>query len=137
MRVLGISAFYHDSTAALVEDGRIVAAVQEERFTRKKHDPSFPKNAISYCLIKETSAGLDELDHVVFYDKPFLKFERPFGNLYRARAAGLPLVPHGDAYLVEGEVIPEEPAEANHSANCFNSLAHSPTPSIVRTGAAP
>ena len=75
MRILGISAFYHDSAAALVEDGRIVAAAQEERFTRKKHDPSFPKNAIAYCL-EEAGAKLDELDHVVFYDKPFLKFER-------------------------------------------------------------
>ena len=75
MRVLGISAFYHDSAAAVVEDGRIVAAAQEERFTRKKHDPSFPKNAIGYCL-NEAGARLDELDHVVFYDKPFLKFER-------------------------------------------------------------
>ena len=75
MRVLGISAFYHDSAAALVEDGRIVAAAQEERFTRKKYDPSFPKNAIAYCLA-EAGARLDELDHVVFYDKPFLKFER-------------------------------------------------------------
>ena len=75
MRVLGISAFYHDSAAAVVEDGRIVAAAQEERFTRKKHDSSFPKNAIAYCL-QEAGARLDELDHVVFYDKPFLKFER-------------------------------------------------------------
>jgi carbamoyltransferase len=75
MRVIGISAFYHDSAAALVEDGRIVAAAQEERFTRKKHDPSFPKNAIAYCL-EEAGAKLDEIDHVVFYDKPFLKFER-------------------------------------------------------------
>src|SRR5215472_15504865 len=75
MRVRGISAFYHDSAAALVEDGRIVAAAQEERFTRKKHDPSFPKNSIAYCL-DEVGAKLDELDHVVFYDKPFLKFER-------------------------------------------------------------
>ena len=75
MRVLGISAFYHDSAAAVVEDGRIVAAAQEERFTRKKHDSSFPKKAIAYCL-KEAGAKLDELDHVVFYDKPFLKFER-------------------------------------------------------------
>jgi carbamoyltransferase len=56
MRVLGISAFYHDSAAAVVEDGRIVAAAQEERFTRKKHDPSFPKNAIGYCL-REAGAG--------------------------------------------------------------------------------
>ena len=75
MRVLGISAFYHDSAAAVVEDGRILAAAQEERFTRKKHDSSFPKNAIAYCL-EEAGARLDEFDHVVFYDKPFLKFER-------------------------------------------------------------
>ena len=75
MRILGISAFYHDSAAALVEDGRIVAAAQEERFTRKKHDSSFPQNAIAYCL-KEAGASIAELDHVVFYDKPFLKFER-------------------------------------------------------------
>ena len=75
MRTLGISAFYHDSAAALVEDGRIVAAAQEERFTRKKHDSSFPKNAIAYCL-EEAAASLDKVDHVVFYDKPFLKFER-------------------------------------------------------------
>ena len=75
MRVLGISAFYHDSAAALVEDGRIVAAAQEERFTRKKHDSSFPKNAFAYCL-EEADASLEELDHIVFYDKPFLKFER-------------------------------------------------------------
>jgi len=75
MRVLGISAFYHDSAAALVEDSRIVAAAHEERFTRRKHDLSFPKNAIAYC-IEEAKVGLDELDYVVFYDKPFLKFER-------------------------------------------------------------
>src|SRR5262245_10780833 len=75
MRVLGISAFYHDSAAALVEDGQIVAAAQEERFTRKKHDSSFPHNAIAYCL-KQAGARLDDVDHVVFYDKPFLKFER-------------------------------------------------------------
>ena len=75
MRVLGISAFYHDSAAALVENDRIVAAAQEERFTRKKHDPSFPQHAIAYCL-EEGRVHLDELDYVVFYDKPFLKFER-------------------------------------------------------------
>jgi carbamoyltransferase len=75
MRILGISAFYHDSAAALIEDGRIVAAAQEERFTRKKHDPSFPHNAIAYCLA-EAGIAAEELDHVVFYDKPFLKFER-------------------------------------------------------------
>ncbi len=73
--ILGISAFYHDSAAALVVDGRIVAAAQEERFTRKKHDYRFPQNAIDYCLAE---AGLEpeQLDYVGFYDKPFLKFER-------------------------------------------------------------
>jgi carbamoyltransferase len=75
MRILGISAFYHDSAAALVEDGRIVAAAQEERFTRRKHDPSFPMHAIGYCL-EATGARLSDIDHVAFYDKPFLKFER-------------------------------------------------------------
>lgn len=75
MRVLGISAYYHDSAAALVEDGCIVAAAQEERFTRRKHDPSFPCHAIKYCLA-EAKLRLDDVDHVVFYDKPFLKFER-------------------------------------------------------------
>ena len=75
MRVLGISAFYHDSAAALVEDGRIVAAAQEERFTRKKHDARFPTLAIGYCLAA-AGASLGQVDFVAFYDKPFLKFER-------------------------------------------------------------
>lgn len=75
MRVLGISAFYHDSAAALVVDGNIVAAAQEERFTRKKHDPGFPNQAISYCL-HEAKLALADIDYVAFYDKPFLKFER-------------------------------------------------------------
>lgn len=75
MRILGISAFYHDSAAALIEDSRIVAAAQEERFTRRKHDSAFPHKAIAYCL-EEARISVDDLDHVVFYDKPFLKFER-------------------------------------------------------------
>ena len=75
MRILGLSAFYHDSAAALVEDGRIVAAAQEERFTRKKHDSAFPHHAIAYCL-EAGGIRLGDVDHVVFYDKPFLKFER-------------------------------------------------------------
>ena len=75
MRILGISAFYHDSAAALIDDGRIVAAAQEERFTRKKHDSRFPVNAMRYCL-SEGGIGLGAVDRVVFYDKPFLKFER-------------------------------------------------------------
>ncbi len=75
MRVLGLSAFYHDSAAALVEDGQIVAAAQEERFTRKKHDARFPRHAIQYCL-DAAQVSLGDIDHVAFYDKPFLKFER-------------------------------------------------------------
>ncbi len=75
MRILGISAFYHDSAAVLLDDGRIVAAAQEERFTRKRHDSGFPINAITYCL-DEQRIQLSDIEHVVFYDKPFLKFER-------------------------------------------------------------
>ena len=73
--ILGISAFYHDSAAALVVDGVIVAAAQEERFTRIKHDPAFPAQAIAYCL---EEAGLEpaQLDFIVFYEKPFTKLER-------------------------------------------------------------
>ena len=75
MHILGISCFYHDSAACIVRDGFILAAAQEERFTRKKHDPRFPKNAINYCLEKACVSSKD-LDYVVFYDKPFLTFER-------------------------------------------------------------
>ncbi|MDJ1184596.1 carbamoyltransferase family protein [Roseofilum casamattae] len=75
MKILGISAFYHDSAAAIVCDGEIVAAAQEERFSRKKHDPRFPKNAIAYCL-EAAQTTIPELDRIVFYDKPLLKFER-------------------------------------------------------------
>lgn len=75
MYVLGISAYYHDSAAALLRDGEIVAAAQEERFTRKKHDAGFPKNAVEYCL-QEAGISLADVDYVAFYDKPFLKFER-------------------------------------------------------------
>ena len=73
--ILGLSAFYHDSAAALIIDGEIIAAAQEERFTRKKHDPSYPVNAINYCLL-EAGLTLDKIDYITFYDKPFLKFER-------------------------------------------------------------
>lgn len=75
MQILGLSAFYHDSAAALIRDGDIAAAAQEERFTRKKHDSSFPSKAIEYCLT-EAGTTADQIDHVAFYDKPFLKFER-------------------------------------------------------------
>ena len=97
MRILGVSAFYHDSAAALVVDGRIVAAAQEERFTRRKHDARFPANAVRYCLETAGVSG-DEIDYVAFYEKPFVKFERlletylafaPRG--YRSFAMALPL----------------------------------------------
>src|SRR5207244_8437982 len=87
MNILGISAFYHDSAAALVRDGRIVAAAQEERFTRKKHDFRFPQSAIDYCL-KEAGITPTELDHVVFYDKPLLKFERLLETYFAYAPAG-------------------------------------------------
>src|SRR5512145_675043 len=73
--ILGISAYYHDSAAALVRDGEIVAAAQEERFSRRKHDARFPEHAVRYCLA-EGGLGLRDVTHVVFYDKPLVKFER-------------------------------------------------------------
>lgn len=75
MNILGISAFYHDSAAALVRDGQLVAAAQEERFSRKKHDEGFPLHAVRYCL-REAGLTIDDVDYVIFYDKPFTKFER-------------------------------------------------------------
>jgi carbamoyltransferase len=75
MNFLGISAFYHDSAACLVRDGEIVAAAQEERLTRKKHDPGFPRQAVQYCL-KQGGIGLKDVKYVAFYDKPLIKFER-------------------------------------------------------------
>ena len=75
MYILGISAFYHDSAACLLNDGEIIAAAQEERFTRKKHDSRFPHHAIQYCL-KEAGITASQIDNVVFYEKPFVKFER-------------------------------------------------------------
>ena len=75
IRILGLSAWYHDSAAALVVDGELVAAAQEERFTRKKHDARFPAQAAAYCL-REAGILLSDVDHVVFYEKPLLKFER-------------------------------------------------------------
>src|ERR1051326_2618947 len=81
MKVLGISAFYHDSAAAIVENGKIIAAAQEERFTRKKHDASFPKEAVKFCL-QYGGSSLGDLDAIVFYDKPVLKFERLIETYY-------------------------------------------------------
>lgn len=88
MKILGISAFYHDSAAAIIEDGAVIAAAQEERFTRKKHDPGFPTNAIRYCL-DYSGHRIDELDAIVFYDKPLLKFERLLETYYGFSPKGL------------------------------------------------
>ena len=75
MYILGISSYYHDSGAALIKNEHIVAAAQEERFTRKKQDSRFPKESITYCL-NEAGIELEDVDHITFYDKPFIKFER-------------------------------------------------------------
>ena len=86
--ILGISAFYHDSAAALVVDGEIVAAAQEERFTRKKHDSGFPTHAVAYCL-EEAGISPDQLNFIAFYDKPLLKFDRLLETYLDYAPAGL------------------------------------------------
>lgn len=88
MKILGISAFYHDSAAVILNDGKIIAAAQEERFTRKKHDAAFPSNAIRFCL-QYAGCKLNDIDAVVFYDKPFLKFERLLETYYAFAPKGL------------------------------------------------
>src|SRR5262245_60090486 len=87
-KILGISAFYHDAAAALVAGGKVLAAAQEERFTRIKHTPDFPAHAVRYCL-EETGLGLEDLDAIVFYDKPLLKFERLLETYYGVAPRGL------------------------------------------------
>src|SRR5215510_13093860 len=88
MNILGISAFYHDSAAALIRDGEILAAAQEERFTRRKHDPSFPENAVAYCL-REGKIVTGDLEAVVFYEKPMLKAERLLETYLEVAPRGL------------------------------------------------
>ena len=103
--ILGISAFYHDSAAALVRDGEIVAAAQEERFTRRKHDPGFPSSAIEYCLA-EGGIRRSAVDYVVFYEKPIVKFERLLGHVSHLRAGGVRVVPGGDAVMGGAQARP-------------------------------
>jgi carbamoyltransferase len=79
VKVLGFSAFYHDAAAALVEDGKVIAAAQEERFSRKKHDPRFPLQAINYCL-EEAATDVEELDAIAYYDNPTLTWDRIVQN---------------------------------------------------------
>ena len=88
MNILGLSAYYHDSAAAIIQDGEIIAAAQEERFTRIKHDPSFPANAVTFCL-QYSGCSISDLDAVVFYDKPFLKFERLLETYYAFSPRGI------------------------------------------------
>ena len=108
MNILGISAFYHDSAACLLKDGDIVAAAQEERFTRKKHDPRFPKNAIRCCL-EEIGITVQDLDYVVFYDKPFL-LSGTYDNTVPNEACGTVMVKAGytkDIHMVSSIVRPK------------------------------
>jgi len=103
--ILGISAFYHDSAAALVIDGEIVAAAQEERFTGKKHDQDFPAHAIDYCL---EAAGLrpEPLDYVGFYDKPLLKFDRLLETYFAYSPRGFRSCVNAVPVWLNKEVIP-------------------------------
>lgn len=105
MKILGISAYYHDSAAALLDDGEILAAAQEERFSRRKHDARFPANAVAYCLA-EAGIRLADADHVVFYDKPWIKFAHA-RDLPRVRAEGIEFVPRLDAAMAQREAQSE------------------------------
>src|SRR3954467_2773520 len=87
--ILGLSAYYHDSASCILRDGDIIAAAQEERFTRKKHDASFPKAAVAYCL-KEAGCSMEQVDCVAFYEKPFLKFDRILHSYLACAPRGLP-----------------------------------------------
>ena len=106
MRILGISAFYHDSAAALLVDGRIVAAAQEERFTRKKQDARFPEHAIAYCLA-EAGCKLDDVDLCGVLREAVPQIRAAAGNLSGVRAARLPVVRDGDPGLDSREAVPE------------------------------
>lgn len=133
MHILGISCFYHDSAACLVRDGTIVAAVQEERFTRKKHDPRFPRHAVRYCL-EEGRITIRDVDYLVFYDKPLLTFERLLMSYLtvaprglRSWLAAMPLWLRQKLYIpkivrretgYQGDVLFTEHHEA-HAASCF------------------
>ena len=108
MQILGISAFYHDSAAALVVDGRIVAAAQEERFSRKKQDARFPAHAIVYCL-EEGGIKLGDVDYVVFYEKPFLKFERLLETYVAFAPRGFQSFSMAILSVDTREAVPERP----------------------------
>lgn len=109
MNIVGVSAYYHDSAACLVRDGDIVAAAQEERFTRKKHDPGFPHRAIDYCL-QAGGIRLKDVSHLVFYDKPLVKFERILETYLAFAPTGLRVISRSDACMDERETLPQEPS---------------------------
>ncbi|MGZ8289090.1 MAG: carbamoyltransferase family protein [Telluria sp.] len=114
--ILGISAFYHDAAAALVRDGQIVAAAQEERFTRKKHDPRFPVNAINYCL-EEGFVDASELDAVIFYDNPVATFDRVVENALASGAAG-----RGQFIQAAGQILGDKMWLDEHVRKAIGSL---------------
>jgi len=97
MYILGISAFYHDCAACLVQDGEVIAAAQEEQFTRRKHDPGFPRRAVEYCLA-QAGIGIKDLKYIVCYDKPLIRFERLLETYLGIRPPRNPIVPGCDAY---------------------------------------
>ena len=111
--ILGISAYYHDSAAALVVDGEIVAAAQEERFTRKKHDPGFPARAVQYCL-REAGLKAEDLNYVAFYDKPLAKFERLLETYLAFAPARVAQFQHGHSGVDQGQTVlaPPHPSRA-------------------------
>jgi carbamoyltransferase len=140
--ILGIAGYYHDSAAALVRDGEIVAAAQEERFTRKKHDPAFPANAINYCL-EEGFVDAAELDAIVFYDNPIATFDRvvqnaragaPAGRELFAQAAGNLL---GDKLWVNEHVRQALGTLGREGRVLFAEHHMAPAPSIPRRSTAP
>ena len=108
VEILGISAFYHDSAACLVVDGEIIAAAQEERFTRIKHDHNFPVHAARYCL-REAGISAEELDYVGFYDKPLLKFDRLLETYLDYAPSGFRFVSQSDAAVDEGKALDARP----------------------------
>jgi len=133
MRILGISAYYHDAAAALLIDGQVAAAAQEERFTRKKHDANFPTNALRYC-VKEAGVAWSDIDFVTFYEKPFLKFERLLETY-------LAFAPKGDEALLThpGEVLRERRLRQTHGLRegihvalaAFDQVAQDHQPALV------
>src|SRR5947199_10707788 len=136
MYILGISAYYHDSAACLVRDGEVLAAAQEERFTRRKHDHRYPSHAVEFCL-KRAGVSADELDYVAFYDKPLLKFERLLETYLDYAPRGLrsvliamPLFLREKLWIREqvekevafsGKVLLTEPHDAHASSAFFTS----------------